>query len=156
MITNQIIENEDPRLACSWRYVSPLKAKSQDFYEAFILRPNEDFLSFFVNRDVLSSKDEKRTEIYNIYEEKKFELKRNGRCLLIDLINVQEEVNLSSNKISAIIDKDPHCALYYLDGCYENDVERLDIISTLFFNIKDIVSISKSKDNQMVILEDNE
>lgn len=149
----QTIENMNPRLSSSWRYVSPLKAESQDYYEAFTLRPNEDHLSFFVNKDINSHKDQKRAEIYNIYEDIHFKLKKNGRCLLIDLINAQEEANLSSEKISAVIDRDPHCAMYYLNGCYENEVDRLEIISILYFNIVDKVSISKSKDQQMVISE---
>lgn len=149
----QTIENMNPRLSSSWRYVSPLKAESQDFYEAFTLRPNEDHLSFFVNKDINSHKDQKRTEIYNIYEDMNFKLKKNGRCLSIDLINAQEEANLSSEKISAVIDRDPHCAMYYLNDCYENEVDRLEIMSILYFNIVDKVSISKSKDQQMVISE---
>jgi hypothetical protein len=149
----QTIENKNPRLSSSWRYVSPLKAESQDFYEAFTLRPNEDHLSFFVNKDITSHKDQKRTEIYNIYEKMDFVLKKNGRCLSIDLINAQEEANLSSEKISAAIDRDPHCAMYYLNDCYENEVDRLEIISILYFNIIDKVSISKSKEQQMVISE---
>lgn len=149
----QTIENMNPRLSSSWRYVSPLKAESQNFYEAFTLRPNEDHLSFFVNKDINSHKDQKRTEIYNIYEDMHFKLKKNGRCLLIDLINAQEEANLSSEKISAVIDRDPHCAMYYLNDCYENEVDRLEIMSILYFNIVDKVSISKSKDQQMVISE---
>lgn len=156
MISNQIVNSENLRLSCSWRYVSPLKAKSQDFYEAFILRPHEDYLSFFVNKNISASKDDKRSEIYQIYDDKCFELKRNGRCILIDLINAQEEANLSSDKLTAIIDNDPHCALYYLNSCYENDVDRLEVMSILYFNIKDIVSISKSKNNQMVICEDQD
>lgn len=156
MIPTQIIGNENPRLSSSWRYVSPMRAESQDYYEAFTLRPNEDHLSFFVNNEITSSKDEKRTEIYNIYENRRFELKKSGRCLLIDLINAQEEANLSSEKISAIIDKDPHCAMYYLNNCYENEVDRLEIISILYFNIIDKVSISKNKDQQMVISEIND
>ena len=147
------IESMNPRLSSSWRYVSPLKAESQDFYEAFILRPNEDHLSFFVNKDITSHKDKKRAEIYNIYEDMNFKLKKNGRCLSINLINAQEEANLSSEKILAVIDRDPHCAMYYLNNCYENEVDRLEIISILYFNIVDKVSISKSKDQQMVISE---
>lgn len=150
-----LTDESDPRLSCSWRYAAPLKAKSQDFYEAFELRDDEDYLSFFVNSNTKMNADKKRFEIFHAYENRNFQLKKNGRCLEVDLINAQEEANFPTKQISAVIDDYPHCAMYYLSGCYEDESDKAEIINILYNNIKDIVSISKSQD-QIVILECND
>lgn len=150
-----LIDESDPRLSCSWRYASPLKAKSQDFYDAFELRSDEEYLSFFVNSDTNLKIEKKRSEIFHAYESRNFQLKKNGRCLEVDLINAQEEANFPSKQISAVIDDYPHCAMYYLDGCYEDESDKAEIINILYNNIKDIVSISKTQ-NQIVILDCND
>ena len=150
-----LTDENDPRLSCSWRYAAPLKAKSQDFYDAFELRENEPYLSFFVNSHTNMNADSKRSEIFHVYEKRDFQLKKNGRCLEVDLINAQEEANFPSKQISAVINEDPHCAMYYLDGCYEDEADKAEIINILYNNIKDIVSISKSQ-GQIVILDCND
>lgn len=154
MTGKQLTAVIDSRISCSWRYVSPSRAKSQDYYQAFILRPDEPSLSFDVNSNTLVSQDEKRSEIYNIYDKKvNYNISGNGRFLMIDLINAQDEANFSGEKIKAVIDGISHCSLFYTNNSYENDVSRLEILGILYHNIKDIISISKNN-GQMVICEE--
>lgn len=156
MIGNNLTTTLDQRLSCSWRYVSPSRAQSQDFYEAFILRPNEPSLSFDVNSNVSENTDQKRVEIYRIYDKKpNFNVKSNGRFLMIDLANAQEEANFAGEQIHAVIDGVSHCSLFYTNGSYENETSRLEIISILYHNIGDVISISKNADNQIVICEED-
>lgn len=150
-----LTDESDPRLSCSWRYAPPLKAKSQDFYDAFELKDDEPSLSFFVNSNIDMNTEDKRSEIFHVYESINYKLKKSGRCLEVDLINAQEEANFPSKQISAIIDRYPHCSLFYLGGCYEDEDDKAEIINILYNNIKDVVSISKNQ-NQIVILDCND
>lgn len=152
MTGNHLALAINQRLLCSWRYVTPSRAKSQDYYEAFVLRSNELAVSFDVNSNALMSSDQKRSEIYDIYDKKpNYKTSGNGRFLMIDLINAQDEANFSGEKINAIIDGVSHCSLYYTNNSYKDDASRLEVMGILYHNIKDIISISKNSDKQMVI-----
>lgn len=150
----QLTEAVNQRLSCSWRYVSPSRAKSQDYYQAFVLRQDEAALSFDVNSDTLVSQHEKRSEIYDIYDKKpNYKISGNGRFLMIDLINAQEEANFSGEKIKAVVDGVSHCSLFYTNNSYKNDASRLEVMNILYHNIKDKISISNNN-GQMVICEE--
>lgn len=153
MTNNKVQVNQHQRKTCSWRYVSPSKLKSQDYYDAFVLRPTEKSLSFDVNSNSLISKEEKRSEIYIIYDLKGYDTNKNGRFIMVDLINAEEEANLGKDRLNAVIDKKNHCSLYYLDDWYqkEDDSEKLEVFTILFYNIRDNIPTSKNDDGQIVI-----
>lgn len=140
------IINSDTRLLSSWRYVSPTKAKSQNYHEAFILRPEDKGkLSFDVNsRDKLDQLS-KRSEIYEIYRRKslppsKFTPSKTGIFIMIDLINSQKEANIGETYLSPKIDGISHCSLEYLNEWYEDAILRNEIFNILYNNIDDQIS----------------
>lgn len=134
---------EQERLSCAWRYIGPQKAKSQNYRKAFRLRvyPDgtlEECLSFDVNSVNSITQEDKRSEIYKIYKEKPwYKTSKSGRLVMVDLIKVQDEVNFSEELLSAVIDDDPHCGLFYINRYNLPESQHLEIAAFLYHNIVD-------------------
>lgn len=153
---NQVINTNSQRLQSSWRYLSPSVASMQDRYTAFKLREKggerEAALSFDVNSDSSLSREEKHSEIYKIYDDKTyFDVKNNGRFIMVNISKAQDEANTFEERLSAHIDGRTHCSLYYMNDCYDVEFERLEVITFLIHNIEDTIATSKNDDNQVFI-----
>lgn len=142
----------DPRIAFSWRYISPSTVKSQDYRLAFYLRSskNEKSLSFDVNSSNFLTKTERHNEIFQIYNEKNFKPNKNGRFILVNLIQAQEEANIAEQYLYAEIDGKTHCSLYFRNGCYEDEMLRLDMINILVNNIYDEIETFPNDSNNLI------
>ncbi|WP_182407629.1 hypothetical protein [Psychrobacter sp. GP33] len=134
---------DQQRLSCAWRYIGPLKSKSQNYREAFKLRvyPDgtlEECLSFDVNSINSRTQEDKISDIYKIYEAKPcYKTSKNGRLVMVDLIKVQDEVNFSEEVVNAVIDRDPHCGLFYINRHDLPESQHLEIALSLYYNIVD-------------------
>lgn len=136
----------------SWRVVAPAKANSQNYQEAFELRKNEKALSFFVNSSLNLDKQTCQNEILKICEERKLTIKNNAHLIMIDLINAIDEININGKElVSAIIDNFPHCSFYYKNGSYNNDAQRLEIMTSLYHSIIDDFTATKQADGNICL-----
>lgn len=136
----------------SWRVVTPAKAKSQNYQDAFQLRENENALSFFVNSSLNLDDITRQNEILKICEERKLTIKNNAHLIMIDLINALDEININGKElVSAIIDNFPHCSFYYKNGSYDNDIQRVEIMTSLYHNIIDDFTAIKQSDGSMCL-----
>lgn len=144
------INYNDDFMQKSWRVVTPAKAKSQNYQDAFQLRENENALSFFVNSSLNLDDITRQNEILKICEERKLTIKNNAHLIMIDLINALDEININGKElVSAIIDNFPHCSFYYKNGSYDNDIQRLEIMTSLYYNIIDDFTATKQADGSM-------
>lgn len=147
------------RLSNSWRYITPSKLNSQDKRRAFELRTfadgtREAHVSFDANTFADGTREEKRSEIYRIYEKKQakgFGISKNGRFIMVDLNNAQIEANFTEERILAKIDGQTHCAMYYLNGCYDDSVKMIEILGILYHNTLDSVPTYREEDGQFTI-----
>lgn len=138
----------------SWRIVTPAKAKSQNYQEAFQLRENENALSFFVNSSLDLDSIIRQNEILKICEERKLTIKNNAHLIMINLINAIDEINMGGKKlVSASIDNFPHCSFFYENDSYQNDIYRAEIMHLLYDNIIDDFTATKQADGNMCLIK---
>lgn len=143
------MSTDQQRLSCAWRYIGPLKSKSQNYREAFRLRVYPDgtlekCLSFDVNSVNAITQKDRISDIYQIYEAKSwYKTSKKGRLVMVNLIKVQDEVNFSGEILNAVIDKDPHCGLFYINGHDLPESQHLEIASLLYYNIVDDIPGAK-------------
>lgn len=148
----------DDLMKQSWRYVSPSRAKSENYNEAFQLRiedgKREEALSFYVNSSFDLGKDERRTEILKIFDEKfKLGYSKNARFIMVNLVEAIAEINLNGKKlISAEIDSFPHCSAKYENGSYDNDILRAEVMLSLYYSIYDDFSIAECQQQETTAL----
>lgn len=146
------INHNDDLMQKSWRVVTPAKAESQNYQEAFQLRENENALSFFVNSSLDLDSHTCQNEILKICEERKLTIKNNTHLIMIDLINAIDEINTNGKElVSAIIDNFPHCSFYYENGSYDNDAQRAEIMLSLYYNIIDDFTATKQTDGSIYL-----
>lgn len=146
------INYNDDLMQQSWRVVTPTKAKTQNYQDAFQLRENENALSFFVNSSLDLDSHTCQKEILKICEERKLTIKNNAHLIMIDLINAIDEININGKElVSAIIDNFPHCSFYYKNGSYNNDTQRLEIMTSLYHSIIDDFTASKQSDGSIYL-----
>lgn len=146
------INYNDDLMQQSWRVVTPAKAKSQNYQDAFQLRENENTLSFFVNSSLDLGKNARQNEIVKICESHKLSIKNNAHLIMIDLIGVLDEININGKElVSAIIDNFPHCSFYYKNGSYDNDIQRVEIMTSLYHNIIDDFTAIKQSDGSICL-----
>lgn len=136
----------------SWRVVTPAKALSQNYQEAFQLRENENALSFFVNSSLGLDSVARQNEILKICEEHKLTIKNNAHLIMIDLIRAVDEINMGGkNLVSASIDNFPHCSFFYENGSYQNDIDRIEIMHLLYDNILNDFTVTKQDDGNIYL-----
>lgn len=156
-IINSIqINTDDNLMKKSWRVITPAKARSQNYQEAFQLREHENDLSFFVNSPSIFNIDERKSEILKICENRKLTIRKDAHLIMIDLLNAIDEINLNTEEgkewASAKIDNFPHCSFIYENDSYKDDIKRVEIMNILYYNIiEDFVVVVNDDGNQCLI-----
>lgn len=157
MMVEKVSQAQSQRLSCAWRYFSPSIINSQDRRRAFELRTRpdgslEEAVSFDVNASSIMSLEDKRAEIYEIYDRKHpFTASKNGRFMMFDLIAAQRESNFSEERIRAVIDGKTHCSLFYMNGSYESQFKMVEVLGSLYNNLIDEVPTFRIDKNQIAI-----
>lgn len=157
MMVKKVSDVDLQRPSCAWRYFSPSIINSQDRRRAFELRTKKDgsleeAVSFDANTDSTMSLEDKRAEIYNIYDRKHpFTTSKTGRFMMFDLIAAQRESNFSEERIRAVIDGKTHCSLFYMNGCYDSQFKMVEVLGSLYNNLIDDVPTVRVNHNQIAI-----
>lgn len=135
----------------SWRYVSPtIFNKYQDFRDAFSLRDRkngrEEEVSFFVNKYSCND-DQLRLEDALLVIDKKLKITDNSHLLNVDLLNAVDEANMVYEYLEVKMGKFPHCSMYYLNGCYDDQQLRILMTTILISNIKKQYKVTYNNDD---------
>lgn len=135
----------------SWRYVSPTVFNiNQDFRDAFSLRnrknEREKEVSFFINKDSCND-DQLRLKDALVVIDKKLKITDNSHLLNVDLLNAVDEANMSYELLEVKMGKFPHCSMYYLNDCYDDQQLRTLVTTILISNIKKQYEVRYNRDD---------